>query len=461
MDKVTLHVPFTKINKEKRIVTGVATTTFPDAEDDIIEINASLEAFADWTGNIREMHMPKAVGKKLDYRPITAVGDDGMVYDGIEVDVYISKGAEDTWQKILDGTLTGFSIGGSAISKSYEYNENLHKTFRVIKKFVMTELSVVDRPCNPLSMFTMIKSVDGETVMTEDFETHTLYYCKEHKFVKTDDDVCQYCGDKMANIGQTQIFDAANIDAAIQKYMKGDNMDLHDNEDHGNISIMDNDLEISDAQKEKLGKRLVKMLFGNDEEKEAGGVLLESAPQPVTINVFGGESSEIKKDIVTTQSFEDNTAESESDVVDEGNDSVDSEEDNSITKGGNDVSEDVTTTDETVVEDTDTATVDNGDDLLKGIGALLDSKLGEFKAEVDEKIDALSKSVDEVKSDAEASMEDVRNDLEKVANSGAGSKSEDVDVVDEDKIEKSDTSTSLWGGVFVPTAVVNALGYDS
>jgi len=153
--------PFQKINEEQRIVTGIATADNVDYEDDRISFSGSLKAFSNWIGNIREMHSPLAVGKLVDYKAVP-VSYRGKVYNGIEVSVYISKGAEATWQKILDGTLRGFSIGGQSLDASMEYDENLQRQVRVINEYVLGELSVVDNPCNPAGMFTMVKRLsDG------------------------------------------------------------------------------------------------------------------------------------------------------------------------------------------------------------------------------------------------------------------------------------------------------------
>jgi hypothetical protein len=158
--------PFQKIDKEQRVVTGIATADNVDYEDDRISFEGSLNAFSNWIGNIREMHSPIAVGKLVDFRPVP-VSHRGKVYNGIEVSVYISKGAEDTWQKILDGTLRGFSIGGRSMDAEMEYDEDLQRQVRVIKEYILGELSVVDNPCNPAGMFTMVKMMPDGTLEYE------------------------------------------------------------------------------------------------------------------------------------------------------------------------------------------------------------------------------------------------------------------------------------------------------
>jgi len=58
-----LLIPIEKIDKERRTVSGWATTESVDKQNEIVDYGASKKAFEDWHGNIREMHEPKAVGK--------------------------------------------------------------------------------------------------------------------------------------------------------------------------------------------------------------------------------------------------------------------------------------------------------------------------------------------------------------------------------------------------------------
>jgi len=72
-----LGVPLIKIDVKKRIVGGFATLDNLDQAGDILDADASTEAFANWFGNIREMHQKKAVGKAVDWRQDTYTDDDG------------------------------------------------------------------------------------------------------------------------------------------------------------------------------------------------------------------------------------------------------------------------------------------------------------------------------------------------------------------------------------------------
>jgi hypothetical protein len=161
MSDFNISFPIDMIKREQRIVVGIATADNIDKAGDIVDFEASKDAFANWGGNIREMHAPIAVGKAVSYEPVVITGADGTSYNAVKVEAYISKGAEDTWQKVLDGTLRSFSIGGKVIEKS----ESADKFFRgkpvnIIKKYVLGELSLVDNPANALAIIDIIKMND-------------------------------------------------------------------------------------------------------------------------------------------------------------------------------------------------------------------------------------------------------------------------------------------------------------
>lgn len=172
MENFNLSFPIDMIKKEERIVSGIATADNIDKSGDVVEFNASLEAFKNWGGNIREMHAPIAVGKAISYEPVEITSEDGSKYKAIKVNAYISKGAQDTWEKVLDGTLKAFSIGGKIVEKA----ESTEKMFRgrpvnLIKKYVLGELSLVDNPANALAIVDIIKmDIDGNLDYILDFD---------------------------------------------------------------------------------------------------------------------------------------------------------------------------------------------------------------------------------------------------------------------------------------------------
>ena len=182
-DRISLSVPFTKVNREKRTVSGFATLDNLDQTGDLVTAEASMKAFENFRGNIREMHGSNAVGKMVSFRPETFYDPkSGEFYNGVYVDAYISKGAQDTWEKILDGTLAGFSIGGKIIESDHEVNKATGKTVRFIKDYALMELSVVDSPANELCNILSIQKMNGQLMfkgIAAETITENIFYDKD------------------------------------------------------------------------------------------------------------------------------------------------------------------------------------------------------------------------------------------------------------------------------------------
>jgi len=164
MENFNLMFPISMVKKEERIVVGIATADNIDKAGDIVDFNASLLAFKNWAGNIREMHSPIAVGKAINYEPVKIKNADGEEFNAIRVEAYISKGAQDTWEKVLDGTLRAFSIGGRILEKEVDTKKVFRgKPANVIKRYELGELSLVDNPANQIAVIDIVKmSNDGE-----------------------------------------------------------------------------------------------------------------------------------------------------------------------------------------------------------------------------------------------------------------------------------------------------------
>jgi hypothetical protein len=186
-DNLHLSVPFTKVNREKRTVSGFATLDNVDQTGDVVTAEASLKAFESFRGNIREMHTPLAVGKLVSFKPETYYDQaTKKFYNGVYVTTYISKGAQDTWEKVLDGTLSGFSIGGKIFESDNEVNKATGQSVRFIKGYDLVELSVVDSPANELCNIFSIEKMNGQMVfkgMAADVVTENIFYCEESNSV--------------------------------------------------------------------------------------------------------------------------------------------------------------------------------------------------------------------------------------------------------------------------------------
>ena len=184
---INLSVPFTKVNREKRTVSGFATLDNVDQTGDVVTSEASVKAFEGFRGNIREMHGSLAVGKMVSFNPETFYDPATKeFYNGVYVTAYISKGAQDSWEKVLDGTLSGFSIGGKIKESDNEVNKATGKSVRFIKDYELMELSIVDSPANELCNILSIQKVNGEYIakgIAVDVVTENIFYCEDSNSV--------------------------------------------------------------------------------------------------------------------------------------------------------------------------------------------------------------------------------------------------------------------------------------
>jgi hypothetical protein len=205
-DNVRLSMPLTKIDEGRRMVSGFASLDNLDKQNDIVTTEASMEAFAKFRGNIREMHQPSAVGKMVSFKEEKYFDPESKkFYKGVYVSTYISKGAQDAWEKVLDGTYTGFSIGGRMNKWDDAYDEKADKQIRIIKEYDLIELSLVDSPANQFASIMSVQKVDGVDVIKGD-ETvlENVFYDKESGIVVTSQEETQISpvtGEAMANIG--------------------------------------------------------------------------------------------------------------------------------------------------------------------------------------------------------------------------------------------------------------------
>jgi hypothetical protein len=121
------------------MVSGIASTEAIDADGEIVTADAMRKALPSYlqTGTVREMHQPIAAGC-----PISAhVDDDGRTHFTAKI---VDVG---TIAKIKSNVLKGFSIGGKSIAK----------VGNKITEILLRDISVVDIPNNPESVFSIIK----------------------------------------------------------------------------------------------------------------------------------------------------------------------------------------------------------------------------------------------------------------------------------------------------------------
>jgi hypothetical protein len=207
-ENVRLSMPFSKVDKERRIVSGFATLDNVDRQSDIVTAEASMKAFSKFRGNIREMHQPLAVGKMVSFKEDKYFDPESKkFYSGVYVSAYVSKGAQDTWEKVLDGTLSGFSIGGRMNKYEDAYDSNVDKQIRIIKEYDLMELSLVDTPANQFANILSVQKVDGvDTIKGDSINTEieNVFWDPESGVVKISENEAEASpttGAPMQNIG--------------------------------------------------------------------------------------------------------------------------------------------------------------------------------------------------------------------------------------------------------------------
>jgi hypothetical protein len=155
----SLFCRISKVDEEKRTVTGIGASEAIDAEGEIFDYVTSKPYVEAWSegaqqrsqgksfGNIREMHQLSAVGKLSE--PI--------VYDDAQKLIILTSYISDdvAWQKCLDGTYTGFSICGPIVGEKWSDGTNPG-----VKRYTCApiEFSVCDLPCNEEAVFTAVKA---------------------------------------------------------------------------------------------------------------------------------------------------------------------------------------------------------------------------------------------------------------------------------------------------------------
>ena len=404
-DNLRLSMPFSKVDQERRIVSGFATLDNVDRQMDIVTSEASMKAFAKFRGNIREMHQPVAVGKMIAFKEDKYFDpEDKKMYSGVYVSAYVSKGAQDTWEKILDGTLSGFSIGGKMNKWDDAYDEKVSKKVRIIKEYDLYELSLVDTPANQFANILSIqKNEKGEDVVTgdmADLEIENVFWDEDSGLVllsENENEVSPTTGNPMTNIGF---------------------------------------VEKNDNEKTEMVKFLVDSAKGINTSK----MTKEVDPMKKTAETVIEKNDELVEEVAP---------EADAEVVEEVTEEVAEEV---VEEAAQEVAEEV-------VEATIDTEVSKSDEVVQAVAEIKDTLASAF-SDLSSVVKSLSDEVAELKKSlgtVNAKLEDAESDfnefgkrIDAVEHDTAFRKSGDLgEIVQEqpDKVEKS-----LWGGRFLKTA---------
>ena len=180
---LSLAIENADIDVERRIVRGVFISEEPNNLDEIFDYASSKPHISKWSrhfeaatggksrGNVRLMHGKTSRGVELVGTVVEIeFNDKAKTISGA---VHVSD--SDTWQKVLDRVLTGFSFGGDSKGQPWRDKIASARYGRPMKRytFVPRELTLCDRGRIPGTEFTSIENADiptgiqGETMADE------------------------------------------------------------------------------------------------------------------------------------------------------------------------------------------------------------------------------------------------------------------------------------------------------
>lgn len=436
-ENVRLSMPFSKVDQERRIVSGFATLDNVDKQSDIVTTEASLKAFAKFRGNIREMHQPLSVGKMVAFKEDKYFDSETKkFYTGVYVSAYISKGAQDTWEKVLDGTLSGFSIGGRMNKYEDAYDEKMDRSIRIIKEYDLVELSLVDNPANQFANILSVQKVDGVDVIKGDnldVEFENVFWDNANGIVKVsalDIEVSPIDGNPMKNIGFVEKNDSEKTE--MIKF-------LVDSAKGINLSKMTKEASPMNETTEDVVK--------NDEVVEETQVAPEAdATNDDAVEKSYSEDKAMEEELKTEKSGQamDEEEEKKSDDMDE---------DDEETLKAADMEEEAAKEEVSKSEDVVAGVVDAVSEIQNGITSAFSDLSAVVKSLHDEIAD-LKKSLGMVNAkltDAESDFNNIGKRIDAVEADTAFRKSGDLGEIVQEQPAKL-VEKSLWGGRFLKTA---------
>jgi outer membrane murein-binding lipoprotein Lpp len=448
-DDISILMPISKVDAEKRIVSGWATTDVVDKQGDIVSIDASERAFDKFRGNVREQHTPLAVGKVISFKRDKYFDKEtGEIHNGIFVDVYVSKGAQDTWHKVTERILTGFSIGGKINETEDVYAKGVDGPIRMIKDYDLYELSLVDNPANPASNVVSIQKFNDQALEIEKNYLENVYWCEPSEMIiisEKSDYNCPDCSRHMTNIGFVESSDVAKSDT-VKNLIKSFSSRVSDAESD-DIAIDNIAKSIADKN-EKEGNNVATPR--NKNAKASEEVLKsEDAVENIVEEVEKSEEAAV-------ETVEDAVEEVSEDIEKAAEEAVE-ETSEGLEKSADEVAEEVT---EEVAEDIEKSTTpedSNVENLAKAVDEIKSSVAGavdELAAAVKsiaDKVAELSKSINGVSEEVTAvkgNVSEFGQRVDAIEADTAVRKSGDLGgIVQEEKTEKS-----MWGGRFLKSA---------
>lgn len=422
-DSYAMGMSIAKVDRERRLVHGWASLDNDDLQGDRVLAEASVRAFSKFRGNIREMHQPIAVGRMVSYKPEKYYDESGKEYNGVFVTAYVSKGAQDTWEKVLDGTLSAFSIKGPIRDSEMEFSKDSNKSVRIIKDYELEELSLVDSGGNQLANIISIEKSAGGTKVTgtmTEMKSENVFWCKHDELAKTSSEDALECplGHPMENIGWFEYDStdrAEKMAGVVAQYLeKGTG------KSEGGV----------DMSKENEGAVEAEATAENAEELAAETAEVEGADEAKVTEENAEELAHEEEEVEGAQ---------EAKITEENAAEVSEVEEESISKMLDDL------------KDSINKSLEKNALVAKEQQDAFDAKLGDLEKRLEEKVSELAKAGDDLKGKVEsvkAQIADMEKSLGNVSKATAVKKSGDLGGEPEETLEKNNKG-SMWGGHFL------------
>jgi flagellin-like hook-associated protein FlgL len=438
-DSVRLSMPFSKVDVQRRIVSGFATLDNVDKQNDIVTTDASMKAFSKFRGNIREMHQPSAVGKMVSFKEDKYFDPDTKkFYSGVYVSAYISKGAQNTWEKVIDGTYTGFSIGGRMNKWDDGYDEKADVQIRVIKDYDLVELSLVDNPANQFaSILSVEKGENAEMILkgeAVDVEVENVFWDADSGLVmlSSDEEISSpTSGEPMKNIGFVEKSDSDKKD--LIKFLVDSAKGIDPSKITKEVSPMtDKTTDIAEKADEAVLEEIVEK---SDEVAPEADAAAESEV-----------AEETKADEAEVEKADDAEAEVEVEKADTSDDEA-VEKADGVVEEAVEVSKSDDVAVDAVAEIKDTIT-SAFSDLVETVKAL-HAEVGALKKSITGVSEEVSAAKQEI-SEARGQFDEFGKRVDAVEQDTAFRKSGDLGEIVQEQPEL--VEKSLWGGRFLKTA---------
>ena len=155
MSELSLFLPITKVDADRRLVYGIATAEVADRAGEICDYQSTKPYYEAWSAGMNEASGGKSLGALRAMHGRVAAGkitDIAFDDEGKRIMIAAKIVDDDEWRKVEEGVYTGFSQGGRYVRRWSDPGGELTRYTAD-----PSEISLVDLPCVASATFEMIK----------------------------------------------------------------------------------------------------------------------------------------------------------------------------------------------------------------------------------------------------------------------------------------------------------------